>query len=106
MKNYDDLDLPPLPEPWVWERGQEDGDPAALLRWRGWCIRVHEASACEYTESLAITVRPDREGFSMEEVDKFIGGGTGAIPFRVFQAVYDALRQWYEITRTPEGGGT
>jgi hypothetical protein len=101
MKNYDELELPPLPEPWVWECGESDGDPHALLRRRGWCIRVHEADV-GYTEDLAITVRPDRDGFSIKEVDAYIGGGTGAIPFRVFQAVYDALRQWYEVDQELE----
>ncbi len=98
MKKYEELELPFLPEPWVWECGDDDGDPCALLRRHGWCIRVHEGSACSYTADLAITVRPDREGkWSTKEVDTFLGGGTGGIPFRVFQAVSNALRQWYEV---------
>ena len=92
MKNYEDLDLRPLPEPWVWAKGRMDGDPVAVLRQDGWVVRLHEAEAGHYTDKLRITERRDP--------DSLVNDGPNfpaAIPFPVFEAVHRALREWYEV---------
>lgn len=86
--NYEDLDLGPLPEPWFWQKGQEDGDPAAVLERDGWRVTVHEAVACRYSDHLAITTRRIA---ASDNLPPF------GIPFPVFEAVHVALRQWYGI---------
>ena len=96
MKAYEDLDLPALPDPWVWVCGILDGDPYALRRKHGSCIRVHEAQACRYSEDIAITVSRDPDW-----TGDYYRSLPGA-PFSVFEAVYRAVRQWYEVDAKSE----
>jgi hypothetical protein len=88
MKNYEHLNLAPLPAPWFWKKGQDDGDPTAVLERDGWRVTVHEAMACEYSDHLAITTRNIAAGDGLPPF---------GVPFPVFKAVHLALRQWYGI---------
>ncbi len=103
MKSYEDIELPVLPEPWGWEKGEDDGDPCAMRRERGWYTRVHEARACGYHEDLVVTARPDHHYEGAEPPIPPHG-----IPFSVYAAVHQALVTWYEVD-PPEpkpAGGT
>lgn len=74
MKNYEDLDLPTLPDPWTWERGAVRGDPIALKGFDDGYCRI-------YVDAEATVV---------------IEGSSGPIPIAVFDAVHKVLRQWNE----------
>jgi hypothetical protein len=85
-------DLPKLPEPWYWERGDIDGDPSAVRRQGGWICCVHEGNACRYSDEITITTRHDPE---FEGELAFASAGSGCIPFPVFEAVHKALKIFY-----------
>jgi hypothetical protein len=91
MINYENLILPPLPGPWKWEKGKTDGDPQAVLEKEGWRIIVYETVACRYTENLSI--------YSKRVKDSSSSFPPMGIPCSVFNAVNEALRQWYEVEK-------
>lgn len=84
MKRYEELDLLPLPEGWSWERGEQDGDPAAFQDKDGERIAtVHETYAgFGYTNRLTVSVKKRA----------FFKG----VPLEVFVAVDAALREQYD----------
>jgi hypothetical protein len=85
--HYEDLELPELPEPWFWEKGEDDGDPVAARLQGGWRTSVYEANACGYTDELVVLHRCEEEGTT----------SSSGIPFPVFAAVNLALQRWYGI---------
>jgi len=85
-------ELPPLPEPWYWERGDIDGDPAAVRREGGWYCYVHEGEACRYTDKLTVSSRSDP---AYDGNVSSRSAAEGCIPFSVFEAVYKAVRIFY-----------
>jgi hypothetical protein len=89
MTKYEDLDLPSLSAPWFWEKGKMDGDPMAVRIEGGWRTSVYEANACKYTDELRVEHKRVTEG----EGRSWPRG----IPFPVFAAVHQALRQWYGV---------
>lgn len=101
-------DLPPLPKPWYWERGKDDGDPAACRREYGWFTRVHEAVACSFRDDqLGITVCADRPGPRVNKSVMHRSGSNGPnfavlVPLSVFRAVHTALCKWYGIEEANE----
>lgn len=85
-------DLPKLPEPWYWERGDIDGDPSAVRRQGGWICRVHEGNACRYSDEISISTRSDP---SFEGEPAMRSAADSCIPFSVFEAVHKAVKIFY-----------